>query len=84
MSDISMSDTFCNVLPLKVVSMIHIIYTSILCGYLLPYFIIYDNNNTLTAIKMDGKDLLSELSSSTIKSNDTRFFERVCGPTTIL
>ena len=40
-----MSDTFCNVLVLKValfVSMIHIIYTSILCGYLLPYFIIYD------------------------------------------
>ena len=40
-----MSDTFCNVLPLKVtlfVSMIHIIYTSILCEYLLPYFIIYD------------------------------------------
>ena len=39
-----MSDTFCNVLPLKVallVSMIHIIYTLILCGYLLPYFIIY-------------------------------------------
>merc|ERR1719452_88941 len=39
-----MSETFCNVLPLKValfVSMIHIIYTSTLCGYLLPYFIIY-------------------------------------------
>ena len=40
-----MSDTFCNVLLLKValfLSMIHIIYTSILCGYLLPNFIIYD------------------------------------------
>ena len=43
-----MSDTFCNVLILKValfVSMIHIIYISILCGYLLPYFIIYDTEN---------------------------------------
>ena len=40
----NMSYTFCNVLPLKVaifVSMIYIIYTSILHGYLLPYFIIY-------------------------------------------
>ena len=39
-----MSDTFYNVLILKValfLSMIYIIYTSILCGYLLPYFIIY-------------------------------------------
>ena len=40
-----MSDTFCNVCPLEValfVSMIHIIYTSILCVHLLPYFIIYE------------------------------------------
>ena len=44
---IPMSDTFCNVLILNVVlfvSMIHIIYTSILCGYLLPYFIIYEDD----------------------------------------
>ena len=61
-----MSETFCDVLPLNValfVSMIHIIYTSILYGYLLAYFIIYAvpcrnskiiNHNNYKEIKIKG------------------------------
>ena len=48
-----MYDTFLNVLVLKValfVSIVHIIYTSIVCGYLLSYFIIYAPKEVLATL----------------------------------